>query len=209
MCHMNKMVIYCIAYQIECEEKGRGWPTYDIPWFMPGRERQVNYRAPCYNGSERQLCVRRGSLVTLYATVSYAHRNCSWFYSFPPRKCQTTCTFIFEGLLKHFPRFSSSFPAFQAEFYTHTHTHVVLPSPSFSLPKKIASRSLHLFTSVAVIPLLVVIEWCSKKRCVTNGCRYSAPLAAVRSVHWFRRCVLSPVFYWSYLVVHWNRPQLT
>jgi len=30
-----------------------------------------------------------------------------------------------------------------------SHTHVVLPSPSFSLLKKIASQSLHLFTSVA------------------------------------------------------------
>jgi len=57
-----------------------------------------------------------------------------------------------------------------------------------------------MFTSVAVTPLLAVIEWCGKKRCVINGCRYSAPLAAVRSVHWFRCCALSPVFYWSYLV---------
>jgi hypothetical protein len=28
-------------------------------------------------------------------------------------------TFISEGLLKHFPRFSSSFPEFQAKFHTH------------------------------------------------------------------------------------------
>jgi len=61
-----------------------------------------------------------------------------------------------------------------------------------------------LFTSEAVAHLLAVIERCSKKRCVTNGCRYSAPLAAVRSVHWFRRCVLSPVFCWSYLVYCWR-----
>jgi len=86
--------------------------------------------------------------------------------------------------------------------HTHTHTHIVLPSPSFSLPKKIASWSLHLFTSVAVTRLLAVTEWCSKKHCVTNDCRYSAPLATVRSVPWFRHCALSPVFYWSYLVSH-------
>jgi hypothetical protein len=54
---------------------------------------------------------------------------------------------------------------------------------------------------VAVSRLLAVIEWCGKKRCVTKGCRYSASLAAVRSIHWFRRCALSPVFYWSYLVI--------
>jgi len=53
---------------------------------------------------------------------------------------------------------------------------------------------------VAVAYLLAVIEWCGKKHYVTNGCHYTAPLAAVRSVHWFRRCVLSSVFYWSYLV---------
>ena len=75
----------------------------------------------------------------------------------------------------------------------NSHTHV-LPSPSFSLPKKTASWLLHLFTSVAVARLLAVIEWCGKKRCVTNGCRYSMPLAAVCSVHWFRRCVLILVF---------------
>ena len=88
------------------------------------------------------------------------------------------------------------FPSLKQNF-THTHTHVVLPSPSFSLPKKITSRSLQLFTSVAVSRLLVVIEWCGKKSCVTNGCHHSAPLAAVRSVHWFRRCALSPVFYYT------------
>jgi len=63
---------------------------------------------------------------------------------------------------------------------------------------------------VAVTRLLAVIEWCGKKRCVTNGCRYSAPLAAMRSIHRFRRCTLSPVFYWLHLVcsncyrpIHW------
>jgi len=55
--------------------------------------------------------------------------------------------------------------------FTHTHTHVVLPSHSFSLPKKIANRSLHLFTSVAVARLLAVIEWWGKKHCVTKCCR--------------------------------------
>jgi len=67
-----------------------------------------------------------------------------------------------------------------------------------------ASRTLHLFTSEAVSRLLAVIEWCSKMRCITNGCRYSAPLTAVRSVHWFRRCALSPVFCWSHLVYSFN-----
>ena len=61
------------------------------------------------------------------------------------------------------------FPSLK-QIFTHTHTHVVLPSPSFSLPKKIASRSLHLFTSLAVARLLAVIEWCSKKHCVNKGC---------------------------------------
>jgi hypothetical protein len=71
----------------------------------------------------------------------------------------------------------------------------------FHCPKKIASWSLHLFTSMAVARLLAAIEWCGKKCCVTKGCHLSAPLATVCSIHWFRRCVLSLVFYWSYLVL--------
>jgi len=86
----------------------------------------------------------------------------------PLKTLRLAHTFVSVGLLKHFPRFSSSFPEFETKF--HTHTHVVLPSPSFSLPKKIASWSLHLFTSVAVARLLAVIEWCGKKHCVTEGC---------------------------------------
>ena len=31
-------------------------------------------------------------------------------------------TFTSEGLLKHFPHFSSSFPEFEAKFHPHTHT---------------------------------------------------------------------------------------
>jgi len=112
----------------------------------------------------------------------------------PLKTLRSAHTFVSEGLLKHFPRFSNSFPAFEANF-TYKHTHVVLPSPLFSLPKKISSRSLHLFTSVAVARLLAAIEGCGKKRCVINGCRYSAPLATVRSVHWFRRSALNPVIY--------------
>jgi hypothetical protein len=33
---------------------------------------------------------------------------------------RSTHTFVSEGLLKHFPRFSGSFPAFEAKFHTHT-----------------------------------------------------------------------------------------
>ena len=90
------------------------------------------------------------------------------------------------------------FPSLKQNF---THTHTLCSSKSFFFTTyKIVIRSLHLFSSVAVSRLLAVIEWWFKKRCVTNGCRYSAPLAAVRSVQMFRRCALSPVFYWSYLV---------
>ena len=108
-------------------------------------------------------------------------------------------------LIHSFPKacwsiFHVSVPVFPSLKQNFTHTHVVLPSPSFSLPKKIASRSLHLFTSVAVARLLAVIQGCGKKCCVTNGWRYSAPQATVRSIHWFRRSVLNSVFYWSYLV---------
>jgi hypothetical protein len=73
----------------------------------------------------------------------------------PLKTLRSAHKFVSEGLLKHFPRFSSSFPEFEAKFLTHTH---VLPSPSFSLPSKIASWSLHLFTSVAVARLLAVTE---------------------------------------------------
>ena len=100
----------------------------------------------------------------------FIHLSSSCFETTIPLKTlRSAHTFVSEGLLKHFPRFSSSFPEFEAKF--HTHTHVVLSSPSFSLPKKIASRSLHLFTSVALARLLAVIEWCGKKRCVTKGYR--------------------------------------
>ena len=53
---------------------------------------------------------------------------------------------------------------------------------------------------MAVARLLAVIERCGKKCCVTNGCRYSTPTATVRSVHWFRRCALISVCFWSYFV---------
>ena len=37
-----------------------------------------------------------------------------------PLKTQRSAhTFVSEGLLKHFPRFSSSFPEFEAKFHTH------------------------------------------------------------------------------------------
>jgi len=72
----------------------------------------------------------------------------------PLKTLRSAHTFVSDGLLKHFPRFSSSFPESEAKF----HTRIVLPSPSFSLPKKIASWSLHLFTSVAVARLLAMKE---------------------------------------------------
>jgi len=96
-------------------------------------------------------------------------------------------------------RLVEAFSTFQLQFSRVwskiSHTHVVLPSPSFSLPKKITSRSLLLFTSVAVARLLAVIEWCGRQRCVTNSCRYPASLVAVHSVHRFRHCALTSVFF--------------
>jgi hypothetical protein len=62
--------------------------------------------------------------------------------------------FVSEGLLKYFPRFSSSLPEFEAKFLTHTLLFQVL---HFHL-KKITSWSLHLFTTVTVARLLEEIE---------------------------------------------------
>jgi len=115
-------------------------------------------------------------VVTVLKRLYYS-KHCSWLIHSSPKACWS----IFHVSVAVFPSLKQNF----------THTHIVLPSPLFSLPKKITSRSLQLLTSVAVARLLAMIEWCSKKCYVTNGWCYSAPLAAVRSVHWFRRCMQS------------------
>jgi hypothetical protein len=73
----------------------------------------------------------------------------------PLKTLRSARKFVSEGLLKHFHVSVAVFPSLKQNF---SHTHVVLPSPSFSLPSKIASWSLHLFTSVAVARLLAVTE---------------------------------------------------
>jgi hypothetical protein len=149
------------------------------------------YKTSHYQLSAQCYCVpttELSEIVSLACNLSGNDSNTAY------KTLRSAHTFVSEGLLKHFPRFSSSFLEFEAKFQTHTHV-VPLPSPSFTLPKKVASRLLHLFTSAALARLLAVIERCDKKRCVTKCCRKSAPLAAVRSVHWFRRCALSSVFF--------------
>jgi len=88
------------------------------------------------------------------------------------------------------------FPSLKQNF-THTH---ILPSPSFSLPKK--NRKL--------VTALVYFSGCSSFTGSDRVMRQevlcyqrlplSTPLARVRSIHWFRRCELISVLYWSYLV---------
>jgi hypothetical protein len=143
------------------------------------------------------ICWRRRSPLWEFSWIDvlpvlkwlYHLKHCVWLIHSSLKACWS----IFHVSVAVFSSLKQNFT------HTHTHTHV-LPSPSFSLPKKIASWSLHLLTSVTVTCLLAVIEWCGKKHCITNGCRYSSPLAAVHSVHWFRHCALSPDFYWSYLL---------
>jgi hypothetical protein len=40
-----------VAYQMECEERGRSLPTCGMPWLMPGWEGEVDYRTPYTCGS--------------------------------------------------------------------------------------------------------------------------------------------------------------
>jgi len=51
----------------------------------------------------------------------FINRRSSCFETTVPLKTlRSAHTFVSEGLLKHFPRFSSSFPEFEAKFHTHT-----------------------------------------------------------------------------------------
>ena len=47
------------------------------------------------------------------------HSSC-FEMTVPLKTLRSAYTFISEGLLEHFPRFSSSFPEFEAKFHTHT-----------------------------------------------------------------------------------------
>ena len=53
----------------------------------------------------------------------FINRRSSYFERTVPLKTlRSAHTLVSEGLLKHFPRFSSSFPKFETKFHTHTHT---------------------------------------------------------------------------------------
>jgi len=124
----------------------------------------------------------RGS--SCFETTVPLQKHCVRLMHFFPKVCRS----IFRVSVAVFP------PEFEPKFHTHALFFQVL---HFHCLKKIASRSLHLFTAVAVPRLLAVIEWCGKKHIVNNGCRYSTPLATLRSLHWFRRCALISVFFLS------------
>jgi len=87
----------------------------------------------------------------------------------PQKTLRLAHTFVSEGLLKHFPHFSSSFPEFEAKFHTHTLFYQVL--------------HFHCLKNRKLITALVYFSGCSSLTGSDSDAARSVVLPKVASSH--------------------------